>query len=239
MRSYAVQLFFDKAGEQAISSIWDKVAEASGTVSLSQASVPHVTLLVFLTEPENLAEATACLEAFTKDYRSFPLVFSQAGIFPGREGVVYLSPAMTRYLLFLHRNLFRTFCRFAGEDQAFYYPDKWVPHCSLTLHATAGQMTQALRMLIEEPLKLKLTAVALGIDELPPASTIARFELSKGGRQRTRPGSQAQPADKLVVVPQSIRVDAAVTSVSAGVPEKPEAPAVIISANGDKQASQS
>jgi 2'-5' RNA ligase len=139
--SFALQMFFDPAGEAAVRRMWERL-ERAGVPSLATRTHrqhrPHVTLA----GAQRLALAGTAIEA-TRDLLGNELTLSTLGTFPGEQAVLLLGITVTAELL-------RTHCAVhagiesASEDLwAMYRPGRWVPHCTLAIGLDTDQLTAA------------------------------------------------------------------------------------------------
>ena len=140
---YAIELFYDEASERAVREIWDGLGTALGKPSLSELGArPHVSLAVYDDGldtndfPERLLEFARSIDPF--DFR-----LSSLGTFPGREGVVFLAPVVTRRLLEVHARFHEVFSKYEDAGMGYYLPGNWVPHCTVAIDLSAAEVIEA------------------------------------------------------------------------------------------------
>ncbi|MDE2847590.1 MAG: 2'-5' RNA ligase family protein [Gemmatimonadota bacterium] len=141
---YAIELFFDDAGERAVRDIWVGLGTALGQPSLSELGArPHVSLAVYGDGldtngfPERLFD-------FARSVAPFEFKLSSVGTFPGSEGVLFLAPVVTRRLLEVHARFHEVFSKHENAGMGYYLPGNWVPHCTVAIELAAAEVTAAL-----------------------------------------------------------------------------------------------
>lgn len=158
----AIVLTFDRAAEQAIAAIRQKLIHAGLPPTLDAMEVlPHISLAVFADDDDT--PLIPSLEAFAHATPPFPLILSALGAFPSAEGVLFLAPTPTEALLRHHRAFHSTLGAAAIGLNPYYRPDAWLPHCTLAAGLTPSQMALALEVCMRtfQPLEITCHQVAL------------------------------------------------------------------------------
>jgi 2'-5' RNA ligase len=143
--AHALQLFFDSGTEAAVRAMWGNL-EARGLRSMATTTHgrhrPHVSLAV----AEHMSPAHADVAAQPLgDANDLALRLGSVAVFPGRQGVLYLSVVPTMRLLRLHREIHAQLLGAGVESLRHYLPDVWVPHCTLAQSLSPDQIPIAVR----------------------------------------------------------------------------------------------
>ena len=140
---YAIELFYDHESERAVRDIWDGLGTSLGQPSLSELGArPHVSLAVYSDGLDTNGFPERLLE-FARSIDSFDCMLSSLGTFPGREGVVFLAPVVTRRLLEVHARFHEVFSKHQNAGVDHYLPGNWVPHCTVAIDLPPHEVTEA------------------------------------------------------------------------------------------------
>ncbi|KMP21087.1 2'-5' RNA ligase family protein [Bacillus cereus] len=125
---YAIIATFDGVFTNKITELQNELTNVIGTNQLAGVE-PHITIadyneLDVHLYTEKLGEFVAIQENI--DAVTFPSV----GIFP-TNGTVFLAPTVTDELLKLHYSYHDYFKTFHDNQNSYYVPGKWVPHCTI------------------------------------------------------------------------------------------------------------
>ena len=147
---YAVEMYFDPAGERQIGNLIDQLSSRGIRSSRPAASRPHVSLAVF--DQVDLERMSVALRKFARECSALRLYLASIGRFPSDEGVVFLAPVVHRELLELHAKLHRMPTVVAGTRREYYLTGRWVPHCTIAEGLTpADHRLQKLTTITETP----------------------------------------------------------------------------------------
>lgn len=175
--SFATVLHFDPATEDAVYALWDELA---GVVERPMRDIgvrPHITLADSdHVDLPALETATATFAASTLPFR---LTLSSVGLFSTAEGVLFFGVTVSRALLELHAEYSRIFGRHARQPNAYYRLGAWVPHVTLAMGLTQGQIGEALTIARRTPLPIHGMAHEMSIVRVPdgPVETVGVFRL--------------------------------------------------------------
>lgn len=156
----ALELYLDNVATRRIRVLWDAL-EAEGVPSmrslLAQRHRPHVSLAVApRLDPEQVGAALAGTTVAVP----LRLSFQYAGQFVGR--VLWLGPVPTPELLAHHRLVHARLAAAGVPLVEHYQPDRWVPHCTLSMRVPNTLMAPAIRRCLEVlPLNATVVAAAL------------------------------------------------------------------------------
>lgn len=172
----ALELFFDTASQAAVRAIWGNL-EARGLRSMATTSHgrhrPHVSLTV--ADRITPAQARAAVEPF-RTANDLSLRLGSIAVFPGRQGVIYLSVVPTLRLLRLHREVHASLVGAGVESGRHYLPDAWVPHCTLAQGLTADEVTTGVRAVKRlRPIEADIVSVGIVDTETGAVTIIAEL----------------------------------------------------------------
>ncbi len=160
---YAIELFYDLESEQSVRNVWDGIGKALGKPSLWELGArPHVSLAVYNADLDTTGFEDR-LREFATSVEPFELRMSSVGTFPGSEGVVFLSPVVTRQLLGVHERYHKAFSRYDAFGSAYYLPGNWMPHCTVAIDLTAPEIKEAVAFCREafQPITGQLREIGL------------------------------------------------------------------------------
>jgi 2'-5' RNA ligase len=174
--SFAVQFYFDPQTEAAILLAREKLLRRGiHPIPDEMPGRPHLTLGIWNGKsPHGLVPR---LETLAAGLPASDVLFSSAGVFPTREGVIFLAPVVTQQLLEVHAQVHREVVSPGLEADRSYLPGNWVPHVTLAIFLPDWEMHAAVDIAREAPMPLTGRVTALGIIEFPPVKEIATFPL--------------------------------------------------------------
>ena len=175
--SYATVLHFDPATEDAVYAVWDELA---GVVDRPMRDIgvrPHITLAD--SDHVDLPALEAATATFAASALPFRLTLSSVGLFSTAEGVLFFGVTVSRALLELHAEYSRIFGRHARQSSAYYRLGAWVPHVTLAMGLTEGQIGEALAIARRVPLPLLGSVPEMSLVRVPdgPVETVGLFQL--------------------------------------------------------------
>lgn len=175
---YALTTLFDLAPEPAFARIWQKLKVNCGLVTADEASYVHLSwqgALDYHLEPvhDGLLEIARVTSGFQ-------IQMAGMGIFTGKEPVLYLNIVKSRELMSLQELLWEKLNPFAVEMNAYYAPQAWVPHVTLTYgKLLPADISCAVQELMYEPFAatLKVDHLAMIYMREGKVGIDSRFEL--------------------------------------------------------------
>ena len=178
--SFAVLAYFDPETERAIRSLQEQLVwRGIQPIPEEMHREPHLTLGMWNGKaPPDFPDA---LLRFTAELGRMRLLFSSAGVFPTRDGVIFLAPVVTFDLLALHTRFHRTVVPAGLEPNRHYLPGAWVPHCTLGVALADWEMHAAMDIAREPPMPFEGTLESIGIVEFPPLKEVLRIPLPGPG----------------------------------------------------------
>lgn len=174
----AVELFFDASGDQAVRKIWRKLS-AAGINSFMEdmGSTPHLSMAVYNEVDTDLLGSK--LAFLAQDFPPLSLRLSAVGMFPGREGVLFLAPAVTQELLDLHCRYHSLASDWSDLVWPYYRPGVWFPHCTLAMALKESDLAQALQLVRADFSGLEVTVSSAAIVRYSPAVLLRKFAFGK------------------------------------------------------------
>lgn len=171
---FSIELFFDPSGDERVRELWQRI-QAAGLPSplLARGHVPHVSLAVC----EELDPIAFAAELARFAAAESPLVLSLVSVstFATAEGVLFLAAVKTRALLELHERCWRIFAAHARKPWDYYRPERWVPHCTLSMGLDPAQLAAALQICVGARLPIEVVAQSVSLSEPLRAAVLARF----------------------------------------------------------------
>jgi len=175
---YAIAAEFDDETVFAVDQLAARAAAVCGrgATTIASLGVPaHVTLAVYDDLPLDRAEAA--LNAYAAGAEPAELLISSVGVFPGAVtgSVAFLAPVVTPGLIALHRGCQKALARLDGACWDQYQPEQWVPHVTLALGLSDGDLAKTIACCTErwKPLRARLLGLRLAV--FPPVKTLERW----------------------------------------------------------------
>lgn len=136
---FAIELFFDPKLDMQVQGL-GQLLEKQGipTTFATLGATPHLSLAVFEAYDPQLHSA---LKKLSASFPALKVKLSSLGTFPGKEGVLFLSPQVGPELLEIHDILHRLLPDVAQGNWDYYLPEHWVPHCTLSIHLSPKKLT--------------------------------------------------------------------------------------------------
>jgi 2'-5' RNA ligase len=174
---YAVTLNLSRDSAARVVQVWESLArEAINSVMLDVGAQPHISLAV-LTDlnPEVLR---VDLSRFAEGTPPLAVDLAFAGTFPTAEGVVFLAPVVTQELLGVHRRFHRVLRERGVDPVEYYWPGKWVPHCTVAIDVAPDKMGAALEMCVHSEAFGEVELDEVSLIEFRPVREIYAFPLA-------------------------------------------------------------
>lgn len=175
---YAIELYFDKATEDIIFSLAQKIADANiSTKFLEWKTRPHLTLGCF-----NDVDEEKCMEklkAFVDTHKIMPAYIGSVGMFNDTK-TIFLSPIMNRSMYQFQGELHEYFEELDTRGWEWYCPEKWVPHCTVALTGEDSDQAffDACNLILHEFRKIAGEFVSIGLVKITcPVEEIGVVEL--------------------------------------------------------------
>lgn len=171
---YFIEFRFDDDSANRIKSIWQNIES-----SLSGSDMhPHISLCSVGDIDEVTLKNT--VEQFCKTIKSFQLQFGLLGTFPTNEGVLFISPVITKELIDNQR-LFSQMLTDAGiEVKGYYMPDKWIPHCTLDINLSEYELKEKFSLIHQEEFNIKVNIESVAVTKYFPAENVGVYRICEG-----------------------------------------------------------
>jgi 2'-5' RNA ligase len=143
-RVYSIELFVNQALDKYVCEIWQGLKEAGVSSFMDDiaGNRPHVSVAVY-NELPNLAIFEEKFSGFFIGRQKIHFHMDAIGSFPA-SGTCFMSPTVTEDLLKLHREFHDEFSDYKALASPYYFPDKWIPHCTLATQLTRDKLAEAL-----------------------------------------------------------------------------------------------
>ena len=175
----AVTIYFDLETDAAICGVWQAIEDAGlPSAMLNMGYRPHITLSVC--EQMDLDELKKNLPVLIASTPPIPVTFSQLGIFPGPDGVIFLGVTVNKMLANLHASYWRTADAYMGAASEYYRPDIWVPHVTLAYGLTPELVGQVVTVLLKTPLPAQGLATEFVVTDADEPNKVDLFAARLG-----------------------------------------------------------
>ena len=162
MYAYAFVGYFDTETENGLKEVWNVLSEKQ----ISQYGVenegkrPHITIADY----NNLDKVRFMeeLDKFYEDKVKLEINLDILGTFMN-SGTLFLAPTLSKDLVSFHKNHHTYFEKFKDDDNSFYLPGKWSPHCTIASRLSKENMLRAFEYCSDNLRKIcgKISEVAL------------------------------------------------------------------------------
>lgn len=173
---FAVELHIDPVNAAPIVALTEQIYAICGGRTLTAIGAhPHLSLTVFAhLEPTSI---DALLVEFAATTPPLPVTFAAVGIFPTKQGVVYLAPVVTVDLLTLHARFHHLLKRLALPGNSYYLPGNWMPHCTVGLDLPLDKLGQAVMLCHHADVFRAVTLTTVRLIEFHPVRPIFTYDL--------------------------------------------------------------
>lgn len=159
---YTTQLLLDKQSSNYIRELWGKLSinNIDSTMNNINEIHPHITFAVY--DDINIEKFIEILKKFQCEIKPIIAEFDTIGCFPSTN-TSFISPTVTSEMLELHKKYYECFCEFNINAKGYYFPNRWVPHCSLTMGTSKEASKQSMLYIYDifQPFKATLDKIAL------------------------------------------------------------------------------
>lgn len=145
--TYAVELYLEAEGGEAIRTLWGALADAKLSTSMIDVPYhPHITLGGCDTMDVRAYESA--LRGFADRTGPFDLELAHIGVFP-QTGALFLGPVVSRTLIEVHHDFYRRFAWYAVKPWKYYMREHWVPHTTLAVGVSEADMPKAFKLVMD------------------------------------------------------------------------------------------
>jgi len=174
---YAITLSFNNEGQNKVNSL-RKVLLENG-VRNGAYEVNHITLSDIETDDiGEVASIIRIIEKIAKKQKQFTLTLASVGSFMTSENVVFLNAIMTDKLELVHKMANKMLSRYKRD--AYYEPNKWVPHSTIAIKLSDAELTKAFKLLKSNnilPLSVIVDKIDIVQHDIKTNKQIATFDL--------------------------------------------------------------
>lgn len=156
--NYAIELVFDEDSQKKINKLRKQLSENG--VHDEAVKLNHVSIGDYKTN--NIEELKNKVIEFSKTIRPFELSLVSVGTFMTKENVIFLEPIMTKELMDIHNRFIEFMKDFDGELNPYYDIGKWMPHCTISIRLSDGELYKGIELLkeiIKLPIKVKIEKI--------------------------------------------------------------------------------
>ncbi len=169
----------DSVSEAAIWKLFESVSDAGlSSFMLKSGARPHVSLALF--KEIDLADFKSELKSFADKIEPFEVTFASIATFPTEEGVVFLAPIVTPKLLDVHSRFHSAFSRYRSYASDHYLPNRWVPHCTVSMDLRSDQIGRVIDVCRQAHLPISGKFERIGVIEYRPVKELFTYDLRGG-----------------------------------------------------------
>lgn len=129
---HGIVSLLDDEAYTAVEALWAELARDHGLGGVRRPPFPHFSYQI--APAYELSRLEAALAAFARNQQPFTVRASGLGIFTGPEPVLYVPVVRTAALSAFHAALWEATAPCATGPDAYYTPDRWMPHITLAQH---------------------------------------------------------------------------------------------------------
>lgn len=173
---FAVELHIDPINTAPIVALTQQIyAQCGGQHLTGMGAHPHISLTLFAQlDP---ASIDGLLAEFAATTPPLSVAFASVGVFTTAQGIVYLAPVVTAQLLAVHTRFHRLLDQLAIPSNAYYLPDRWVPHCTVGIELPPDKIGLAVTLCQAADVFRAVTLTTLRLIEFHPARPIYTYQL--------------------------------------------------------------
>lgn len=127
---HGVVSILDEAHYERVEALWAELKREFGVGSARVVHYPHFSYHVAV--GYDLGRLTAALETIAGKTAAFTIKATGLGIFTGSEPVLYVPIVRSAALTTLHKQVWTAIEPASRESIAYYEPDLWLPHITLS-----------------------------------------------------------------------------------------------------------
>ena len=173
---FAVELDLAPASAAPIVALTEQIYTTCGGEMLTgSGGLPHLSLTVF--DQLDPAPMAAQLAEFAAATPTLTVTFAAVGVFPIKQGIVYLAPVVTAELLALHARFHQLLTSVTLISNPYYLPGHWMPHCSVGINLPADKIGQAVMLCQQADVFHPVTLATVRLIEFHPVRPIYTYQL--------------------------------------------------------------
>jgi len=152
---YPLATLFNFEDQPVFALMWQKLQKKCGLVTANESSFVHLSWQG--AQKYQLDPVHDRLGKITMNAQAIPIKTAGIGIFTGSKPFLYLTVVKNPAVLRLHAILWDQLQLFSQEMNAYYAPQEWVPHITLSYGALLpADVSCAVAELMYEPLSVEL-----------------------------------------------------------------------------------
>lgn len=172
--AHAIRLYFDAALEAALIGVRTALTSAGISPTL-EALGDRLHVSVAGADAMDVSLCASMLERVAQARPSFATSLAAFGLFPGDQGVVYLTPTPSESLLDIHREVYGRLTSVGIQLYQHFRPEGWVPHVTVGFELSQPEVAMAVSWLHANFKPLSGRFGSIGLIEYYPVREIATF----------------------------------------------------------------
>lgn len=142
--AYAVVGYLDNETENKFKNIWGLLSDKGLTHYgvETKGKRPHITIADY--DSLDKEEFIRLFDNYYKDKEKINLSLTILGTFIN-TGTLFIAPTLSKQLITFHANHHNNFRSFNMNENSFYLPGRWVPHCTIASRLDETKMLEVFR----------------------------------------------------------------------------------------------
>lgn len=142
--AYVVVGYLDKETENKFKNIWELLSDKGLThygVEI-KGKRPHITIADY--DSLDQEKFIRLFDNYYKDKEKINLSLTVLGTFIDTS-TLFIAPTLSKELITFHDNHHNSFCEFNMNENSFYLPGRWIPHCTIASRLDETKMLEVFR----------------------------------------------------------------------------------------------
>ena len=155
---FAIEICLDDTTTNELINVWNFLHERglAEPQTTKRPYMPHISLVV--TPNLDIEKFSGITREVAQRHSSFSLLFSHLGLFRSEKEILFVAPKVCNPLTELHLDVFNSVTNEGTNLWHYYYPERWIPHCAITVRNSYDEICEAVRAV--EKMKIPFNAVA-------------------------------------------------------------------------------
>ena len=142
---FAIEICFDDTTTKELINVWTSLCEKglAEPQTAKRPYMPHISLVV--TPNLDLEKFSSITKEIAQRHCSFDLLFAHLGIFRAEKEILFVAPRVCNPLTELQYDVFKSATKEGIELWHYYHPERWIPHCAITVRNSYHEICDAVR----------------------------------------------------------------------------------------------
>lgn len=126
----AIATLLNRNADEKTNKMWQDLEKTCGLSGIKIPQDPHFSW--FVAEKFDEPELKKRFPELARQLTEFEISTNGIGLFTGEKPILYIPIVKTRRLLELHEEIWSKLSPLGAKLSAFYQPDQWIPHITMT-----------------------------------------------------------------------------------------------------------